>query len=88
MPKSLTIGFNYYQEHAPEDDALDRGDDHRDPAVIDEWRPEPIPTSCRCSKPPSSTRSARGFKYYAPGVGLIKEEEGLKPNYKNPTADI
>jgi hypothetical protein len=84
MPKSLAIGFNYYQEHAPNDDALDQ-------ATTKAILPSKTVAAGTFSnvlqvlETSEIDKSARGFKYYAPGRGLIAEEEGLKPNLKNPT---
>lgn len=84
MPKSLEIGFNYYQEHAPNDDALDQ-------ATTMAILPSKTVAAGTFSnvlqvlETSEIDKSARGFKYYAPGRGLIAEDEGLKPNLKNPT---
>ena len=84
MPKTLQLGFNYYQEHAPNDDALDQ-------ATTVAILPSVTVASgtyanvLQVLETSEIDKSARGFKYYAPGVGLIKEEEGLKANHKNPT---
>lgn len=83
MPNSLEIGFNYYQEHAPNNDALDQ-------ATTIAMLPSVTIASGTHSnvlqvlETSELDKSARGFKYYAPGVGLIKEEEGLRPNNRNP----
>lgn len=83
MPVNLTIGFNYYQEFAPADEALDEGtisalgltvtvpfgsfDDVL--RVLDTTALEP---------------DAREFKFFAPGFGLIAAFEGLDLNLENP----
>lgn len=83
MPADLTVGFNYYQEFAPNDDALDQaltfatgkkvsigiGEFSNVLQVLETTELEP---------------DAREFKYYAPGEGLILAEEGLDPSLQNP----
>ncbi len=84
MPTSLAIGFNYYQEHAPADAALDEGTTF---ALLGSFTAGGTSYSnvLQVLETSDIDKSARGFKYYAPGVGLIYEAEGLKPNLKNPT---
>ena len=83
MPASPMTGFAYYQEFAVADTALDEalvlatgqtftfaGVTYSDVVVTFE-----------------STQldpDARELKYYAPGFGLIRIEEGVDGNYKNP----
>ncbi len=83
MPKSLTIGFNYYQEHAPEDDALDEGTTF---AIVPSLtvNGQTYTNVIKVFEGTDLDQHARGFKYYAAGVGLIKEEEGVRPNFKHP----
>lgn len=83
MPASLEIGFNYYQEHAPADDALDQA---TTTAILPSLAVAAGTFSnvLQVLETSEIEKSARGFKYYAPGVGLIKEEEGLRPNNRNP----
>lgn len=84
MPNSLEIGFNYYQENAPNDDALDQA---TTVAILPSVTVAAGTFSnvLQVLETSEIDKSARGFKYYAPGRGLIKEEERLKPNNKNPT---
>ncbi|HEU5286501.1 MAG TPA: hypothetical protein VFU20_08360 [Sphingomicrobium sp.] len=83
MPVDQTVGFNYYQEHAPEDDALDEGTTF---AVLSSFTAGGVTYSnvLQVLETSDIDPKARGFKYYAPGVGLIYEAEGLRPNNKNP----
>lgn len=83
MPVSLTIGFNYYQEHAPEDEALDEGTTF---AIVPsmEVDGQGYTNVLQVLETTDLDNHAREFKYYAPGVGLIKAEEGLRPNLKHP----
>lgn len=84
MPTDLTIGFNYFQEHAPADDALDEGTTI---ALLGSFGAGGTDYSnvLQVLETSDIDKGARGFKYYAPGVGLIFEAEGLKPNLKNPS---
>ena len=84
MPAYLTLGFNYFQESAPIDGALDQattiaigqfvsidfGDYNNVLKVLE--TSDLIP-------------DLREFKYYAPGQGLILVEEGLSADLSNPT---
>jgi hypothetical protein len=85
MPADLTINFEYYQEFASDDQALDQartiailpllsigiGDFTNVLQVLETTQLHP---------------DAREFKYYAPGVGRILVEEGLDSNLQNPDA--
>lgn len=83
MPANITIGFNYYQEHAPNDDALDQATTI---AVLPSFMSGGVTYSnvLQVLETSEIDKAARGFKYYAPGVGLIYEAEGLRPNNRNP----
>jgi hypothetical protein len=84
MPADLTQGFNYYQEFAQTDEALDQattsavgkavsigiGDFGQVIQVLETSELDP---------------KLREFKYYARGEGLILVEEGLDANAANPT---
>ncbi len=79
LPTDKTIGFNYYQEFAPADGAVDEGTTK---AVLPSFNGysqviEVLETT-------ALEPQARDIKYYAPGVGLIFEEEDVRPNLKNP----
>lgn len=87
MPADLTLGFKYFQESAPIDEALDQattiaigqfvsiafGDYNNVLKVLE--TSELIP-------------DLREFKYYAPGQGLILVEEGLSADLSNPTGRL
>ncbi len=83
MPASLTVGFNYYQEHAPADAALDEGTTF---AILPSFTSGGVTYSnvIQVLETTDLDKKAIGFKYYAPGVGLIYEAEGLRPSLKNP----
>lgn len=87
MPTDLTIGFNYYQESAPLDQALDQAETFAIIPLIslgigDFTNVLPVLETSELDP------DAREFKYYAPGVGLILVEEGLDGNLQNPEATL
>jgi hypothetical protein len=83
MPARQIVGQRYFQEHARRDEALDKGQTlgirgrlrvggtvYRNVLRVLETNPfEP---------------NSREIKYYAPRVGLIRDDEGLDKNLKNP----
>ena len=83
MPTSLTIGFNYYQEHAPADDALDEGTTFAIVPKLDSRRRHlhQRPPGARDDR---SRQTGARLQILCAGVGLIYEAEGLRPNFKNP----
>jgi hypothetical protein len=85
MPADLIIGFNYYQEFAAEDDALDQGTilAFFDTLELDIGTFEDVLQILDTSE---LDPDAREFKYYAPGFGLILAEEGLTVDFVDPEA--
>jgi hypothetical protein len=83
MPASLAVGFNYYQEHAPADSALDEGTTFE---IVPNMTVggQTYTNVIKVLETTDLDQHARGFKYYAAGVGLIKEEEAVRPNFKHP----
>ena len=83
MPAELTIGFNYFQEFAAADEALDQGTifDFIDVLTLEFGTFEDV---LRILETTELEPDAREFKYYAPGVGLILVEEDLDENLANP----
>lgn len=83
MPASLAIGFNYYQEFAPADDALDQAETF---ALLDLISIDigDFADVLQVLETTELELDAREFKYYAPGIGLILAEEGLDKNLRNP----
>jgi PEP-CTERM motif len=83
MPAELTIGFNYFQEHAEADEALDQGTISAfiDVLMLDIGTFENV---LRVFETTELDLDAREFKYYAPGVGLILVEEELDEDLANP----
>jgi hypothetical protein len=79
MPINLTIGFNYYQEFAALDEALDQGTIHGLGLSVDGYD-----GVLRIFETNPLEPDAREFKYYAPGIGLIRADEGLDADLANP----
>ena len=79
----LIIGFNYFQEHAPNDEAMDQGTIF---AFIDELILDigTFQNVLQIFETTALEPDAREFKYYAPGVGLILVEEDLDEELTNP----
>lgn len=83
MPASPAVDFAYFQEVAPNDAALDE-------AVI--WAMGETVTSGGITyddvlitlETTQLDPDAREFKFYAPGQGLIRVEEGLDATFANP----
>jgi hypothetical protein len=83
MPKSTRIGLNYYQEYAPNDEAVDEGTTFALLAALDVsgiiYR-----NVLQVYETTAAEPDAREFKFYAPGVGLIRAMEGLDAHLRNP----
>ena len=83
MPASPAEGFEYYQEVAPGNDALDAAlifDTGASLTIGGILYPNVLVTLETTELDPD----AREFKYYAPDVGLIRIEEGLSPALSDP----
>ena len=84
LPADTSVGLNYYQEFAFIDEAVDQGTTVANDIVLDTV----LGTFTNVLKVLETSEidpDARGFKYYAPGFGLIFEEGGLDANFANPT---
>jgi hypothetical protein len=83
MPVSLAPGFAYYQEFAPKDDALDEA---RTIGVLDSLKvgSTTYRNVLQVLETTAAEPDSREFKFYAPGIGLIRAEEGLDENLANP----
>jgi hypothetical protein len=83
MPVDQTLDFNYYQEFAQNDDAVDQAMTYAllDSLTVDGVTYENV---LRVLETTDLEHGDREFKYYAPGVGLIFVEEGLDENLRNP----
>jgi hypothetical protein len=77
------IGFNYYQEFAPQDEALDQATHH---ALLSTFETglRGYDNVLRVLETTEAEPNARGFKFYAPGQGLIAEWEDLDPALAEP----
>ena len=83
MPASLTVGFNYFQEFAAADEALDQGTI----SALGLTMTVPVGTFTDVLRVLETTEldlDAREFKFFAPDFGLIAVHEGLDPNFENP----
>ncbi|ARE38868.1 hypothetical protein RGUI_0727 [Rhodovulum sp. P5] len=84
MPATPTLGLSYYQEYAAADEALDEAlvyavdQDVEIPGLG--WFEDVIIMYETTAIDPS----LREFKYYAPGIGKIRADEGLNENLTDP----
>jgi hypothetical protein len=83
MPAVPTVGANYYQEFAADDDALDQATIIALGATVDlGWKIfDDVLVTLETSE---LDLDAREFKYFAPSFGLIRAEEGLSPDLTDP----
>ena len=83
MPADLTPGINYYQEFAPFDAAIDEGttlaSDVELSIMIGNYSNVLAVLETLDTDP-----DVRAIKYYAPGFGLIAEDEGLNFSLMDP----
>jgi hypothetical protein len=83
MEANPAVGDNYYQEFAPNSDALDQAT----VISLDETISIDLGTFTDVLQTLETTElepDAREFKYYAPGIGLVLIEEDLDENFANP----
>ncbi|MGI9390758.1 MAG: VPLPA-CTERM sorting domain-containing protein [Boseongicola sp.] len=83
MPAAIDIGFAYYQEFAAADEALDEAEIYGLGLTL-EIGESIFENVLQILETTLLDPEAREFKYYAPGVGLIRVEEDLDENYENP----
>jgi len=83
MPADLILGFNYYQEFAEDDEALDQGTTFgfKNHVSVEFGDFSDVLQVLETSE---LDPDAREFKYYAPDQGLILAEEGLDDDFKHP----
>ena len=83
MPATLEVGFEYYQEVAPENEALDQAMIF---AVDQSLTVNGILYTgvLITYETTELDPEAREFKYYAPGVGIIRVDEGLSEDLTDP----
>jgi hypothetical protein len=87
MPADLTLGFNYLQEFAAADKALDQGTTIAIGKLISIGIGD-YSNVLQVLETSELIPDLREFKYYAPGQGLILVEEGLDADLLNPTGRI
>ncbi len=83
MPAEQIVGQKYFQEHAPLDDALDEGQTY----AIEKQLKVGSVVYANVLQVFERTRvepDAAEFKFYAPGIGLIRAAEDLDENLMNP----
>jgi hypothetical protein len=83
MPADLTMNVELFQEHAPADEAMDYA------SVVETGLTLDTPAGhftdvVKFYEASMSELDLREFKYYAPGVGMIRTDEGLDENLANP----
>ncbi len=83
MPANLIEGFNYRQEFAPADDAIDEATIFSLGNTVSLSIGE-FTNVLQVFEVNELDPDAREFKYYAPGVGLILVEEGLSTSLTDP----
>jgi hypothetical protein len=84
MPVDLTSGFEYYQEFSPKDGAVDQA---KTLSVLDSLTvgDHTYFSVLKVLETTAVEPDAREAKYYAPGIGLIRAEEGLDEELRNPS---
>ena len=83
MPAIPVVGFAYYQEFAALDEALDEASVFATGLTL-EVGGSIFEDVLQIQETTMLDPDAREFKYYAPGVGLIRVEEDLDENFENP----
>lgn len=87
MPADLTQGFNYYQEFASQDDALDQGTTSAVGQSVSIGLGS-FSDVIRVLETSEIDPALREYKYYARGEGLILAEEDLDANFANPQGRV
>lgn len=83
MPAVRPIGFEYFQEFAVDDEALDEGQIFAIVPLVESGIGQHA-DALQVLETSQLDPDAREFKYYAPGIGLVRAEEGLDGNLLNP----
>ena len=83
MPARQIVGQRYFQEHARRDEALDKGETL---SIVDRLRvgDTVYRNVLRVLETNPFEPRSREIKYYAPRVGLIREDEGVNRKLENP----
>jgi len=87
MPADLTVGFNYYQEFAGLDDALDEATTFAVDQLVSLDFGDFVDV-LQVFETSALEPDAREFKYYAPGFGLILVEEDLNEQLTDPALRV
>jgi hypothetical protein len=87
MPADLTPGFNYFQEFAAADEALDQGTTFAVGQFVSIGIGD-FGDVLQVLETTELNPNSREFKYYARGQGLILTKEGLDANFANPTGSL
>lgn len=85
MPADPVVGFEYFQEFAPDDEAIDQARVFSVVPLLDTPFGE-LTDVLQILETNQLEPDDREFKYYAPGRGLVLVEEGLDPSFANPEA--
>jgi hypothetical protein len=83
MPSNLTVGFSYFQESAQADNSVDQAQTF----AVGKTIAIPLgtfPNVLQVLETSAVEPDVREFKFYAPGVGLILDQDLLDPNLENP----
>lgn len=84
MPAAPVSGLHYFQEIAARNAAMDEAVIWREDATIEVPGLGPISGVLVTLEITSLDPDAREFKYYAPGLGLVRAEEGLSLDLGDP----
>lgn len=87
MPVDLRAGFHYYQEFAPFDAAIDEGQTLATDRELS-LKSRNYTNVLAVLETLATDPQARGIKYYAPGFGLIAEDEGVALDFMSAEARI
>ncbi len=83
LPTALTDGLTYFQEFAPDDEAVDVGE-HILPLTEISVEAGEFSDVLRVLDTSPLEPDARDLKYYAPGIGLVAEDEGVNLDLEGP----
>ena len=83
MPADLTVGVTLFQEHAPDEEAMDYAELVETGLTI-ETDAGQFTDVIKFYEASTVDLDLREFKYYAPGVGMIMADEGLDEGRANP----
>lgn len=84
MPADPTVGLEYYQEIAEANDALDQAVVHTIGASAPIDGMGQVDGLLVTFETSALDVTLREFKYYAPGIGLVRADEGLSPELTDP----